>query len=208
MGIQGQLTVAEAAGSDRETTTQGPTSILGRIGVLLTGALVGSNATAQPSDAAAAADDDLIEEVVVTAQRRSENLQDVPISITALTNDDIDTYRFRDPGDLAAQTPNMSVQTVQGAGTPVFSLRGVSMYDWSFADTEITGRIGLDYTTDNGTLICASFNQGYRGGAFMAQALFDPGELSAADPEYLACSTRKSRKAFWCFWADARGAIG
>ena len=132
MGIQGQLTVAEAAGSNPETAMQGPTSILGRIGVLLTGALVGSNATAQPSDTAAAADDDLIEEVVVTAQRRSENLQDVPISITALTGDDIDTYRFRDPGDLAAQTPNMSVQTVQGAGTPVFSLRGVSMHDWSF----------------------------------------------------------------------------
>ena len=74
-------------------------------------------------------------QILVTAQRRSENLQEVPISITALTSDDIDTHRFRDPGDLSAQTPNMATSTVQGAGTPVFGLRGVSMNDWSFNQT-------------------------------------------------------------------------
>ena len=139
MGIQGQLTVAEAAGpkpetAKPETVMQRPTSILGRlggrIGILLTGAFVGSSAMAQQS--ADAGDGGIIEEIVVTAQKRSENLQEVPISITALTSADIDTHRFRDPGDLSAQTPNMSTSTVQGAGTPVFGLRGVSMNDWSY----------------------------------------------------------------------------
>lgn len=107
-----------------------PVSILGRIGVLLTGAFAGASAMAE--QAANEGGDGIIEEIVVTAQKRSENLQEVPISITALTSADIDTHRFRDPGDLSAQTPNMSTSTVQGAGTPVFGLRGVSMNDWSY----------------------------------------------------------------------------
>lgn len=112
-----------------------PRSTPGRIALLLTGAFAGSSAMAQqPADAGDAASG-LIEEILVTAQRRSENLQEVPISITALTSDDIDTHRFRDPGDLSAQTPNMATSTVQGAGTPVFGLRGVSMNDWSFNQT-------------------------------------------------------------------------
>ena len=107
----------------------------GRIALLLTGAFAASSAMAQqPTDAGDAASG-LIEEILVTAQRRSGNLQEVPISITALTSDDIDTHRFRDPGDLSAQTPNMATSTVQGAGTPVFGLRGVSMNDWSFNQT-------------------------------------------------------------------------
>ena len=110
-------------------------SNLGRMALLMTGAFAGSSAMAQPSANAGAAAGGLIEEILVTAQRRSENLQEVPISITALTSDDIDTHRFRDPGDLSAQTPNMATSTVQGAGTPVFGLRGVSMNDWSFNQT-------------------------------------------------------------------------
>ena len=112
-----------------------PRSTLGRIALLLTGAFAGSSAMAQQPANAGDAADGLIEEILVTAQRRSENLQEVPISITALTSDDIDTHRFRDPGDLSAQTPNMATSTVQGAGTPVFGLRGVSMNDWSFNQT-------------------------------------------------------------------------
>ena len=107
-----------------------PVLILGRIGVLLTGAFTGASAMAQ--QAANEGDDGIIEEIVVTAQKRSENLQEVPISITALTSADIATHRFRDPGDLSAQAPNMITSTVQGAGTPVFGLRGVSMNDWSY----------------------------------------------------------------------------
>ena len=132
MGTQGRLTVAQDAGSIGEIVVERPKSVLGRITAVLAGVLAASSAMAQQSGTEAVPDNDVIEEVVVTAQRRSESLQEVPISITALTSDDIDTYRFRDPGDIAAQTPNMSAQPVQGAGTPVFGLRGVSMNDWSF----------------------------------------------------------------------------
>ncbi len=73
-----------------------------------------------------------IEEIVVTAQKRTESLQEVPVSITVLTGKDIETYRFRDPEELAEFVPNMGNFPVTGAGTPVFSLRGVSMRDYSY----------------------------------------------------------------------------
>ena len=43
-----------------------------------------------------------------------------------------DQPSYEYPGDLSAQAPNMIASTVQGAGTPVFGLRGVSMNDWSY----------------------------------------------------------------------------
>ncbi len=55
----------------------------------------------------------------------------------------------------------------------------------SFSDSEVTGKIGIDYTFENGNLVYASFSQGYRGGAFNAQAYFDISELTPVDPEYL-----------------------
>ena len=115
-----------------ETVVKKPKSILARIGTVLAVALIGSNSIAQESGETGAQNEGVIEEVVVTAQRRSQNLQEVPISITALTSEDMDTYRFRDPADLAAQVANMQFSQVQGDGAPNFSLRGVSMLDWSF----------------------------------------------------------------------------
>ena len=51
----------------------------------------------------------MIEEIVVTAQKRSENLQDTPISVTAFTAEAIDALGFRQSVDVTAQTPNYSV---------------------------------------------------------------------------------------------------
>ena len=110
-------------------------SILGRIGVAIVSVLVGAAAVAEDASRPSGDDQNVLEEIVVTAQKRSQNMQDVPISITALTSDDMDTYRFRDPADLAAQVANMQYSQVTGDGTPVFSLRGVSMLDWSFNQT-------------------------------------------------------------------------
>ena len=111
-----------------------PVSILAGLGAVIAGAALGSSAVAQSGDASTQSTgaDQAIEEIIVTAQRRAENLQDVPVSIKALTSDDIATFRFRDPGDLAAQVPNLQTNTVTGDGTPIFSLRGVSMIEYSY----------------------------------------------------------------------------
>ncbi len=54
-----------------------------------------------------------------------------------------------------------------------------------FIDDEVTGKIGLDYTTEDGSLIYGSFSHGYRNGAFNAQAFQDPSEVTKVKPETL-----------------------
>ncbi|ARU55196.1 TonB-dependent receptor [Oleiphilus messinensis] len=63
--------------------------------------------------------------VVVTSQRREENLLDVPISITTLTQQDLDdagVHRLRDTQHLA---PNMIVTGPYVNGRPDFVIRGI-----------------------------------------------------------------------------------
>ncbi len=67
-----------------------------------------------------------IEEIIVTAQRREQNLQDISISISVLTGEQLDNLRIEQPADLAAYTPGMYVS--KGiAGNPIFALRGIGM---------------------------------------------------------------------------------
>ncbi|MDT7532024.1 TonB-dependent receptor [Sphingobium sp. SA2] len=66
-----------------------------------------------------------IEDIVVTAQRRSENLQDVPIAVTAFSADAISTARIQSFNDLATRIPGFSVNTFsQSRANP--ALRGGS----------------------------------------------------------------------------------
>ncbi len=50
----------------------------------------------------------VLEEVIITATKRSESLQDVPISITALTSADIESTGSVDLRDLAGNIPNFT----------------------------------------------------------------------------------------------------
>ncbi len=70
-------------------------------------------------------------DIVVTAQRRSESLQSVPVSITALGGDQLSQQRLQQVGDLAGSVPNLQASPAGGDGLPIFSLRGISMSDFS-----------------------------------------------------------------------------
>lgn len=72
-----------------------------------------------------------LEEVIVTAQKRAENLQEVPVSVSTLAGSDIEMLRFRDGADITAQIPNLQATNTMGDGFPIFSLRGVAMSDFS-----------------------------------------------------------------------------
>src|SRR5580698_8696463 len=71
-------------------------------------------------------DTDTVDEVVVTAQRRSENVQSVPVSIAVFSNQQLSDFRIEGTQDLATYTPGLYASTSQ-FGDPVFSLRGVGM---------------------------------------------------------------------------------
>jgi len=64
-----------------------------------------------------------LQEVVVTAQRREEELGKVPISVTALTQSDIDQRGIKDFLDIARFTPGVSIDN---SATNQISIRGIS----------------------------------------------------------------------------------
>ena len=65
----------------------------------------------------------LIEEIVVTAQKREENIQDVPISITAFSADALDVRGISNVKDLGQATPGL--QFTELASYSLIYLRGV-----------------------------------------------------------------------------------
>src|SRR6201988_4708422 len=66
-----------------------------------------------------------IQEVVVTAQRRAENVQDVPIAIQALTGDTLRQLNVVTFDDLIKHLPNVSGAS-QGPGQVEIFMRGLS----------------------------------------------------------------------------------
>lgn len=89
-------------------------------GLLATTMLTGAagSALAQTSSAE-------LEEIVVTAQKRSENLQDVPISIQALGSERLESLQVNDTVDYVKFMPSVTAPT----GAPGFSnfyMRGVA----------------------------------------------------------------------------------
>ncbi|MDP5208305.1 TonB-dependent receptor [Microbulbifer sp. 2205BS26-8] len=71
-----------------------------------------------------------IEEVVVTAQKRAENLQDVPIAITAFTGDNIKESGVKNLTDLGKYTPGVEMHN-DVALQPIYSIRGIQTNDWT-----------------------------------------------------------------------------
>ena len=67
-----------------------------------------------------------LEEIVVTAQKRSENLQDTPLAVSAITSEAIQSRGIADVSSLTAVAPNLSVTTT-GSSTSNIALfiRGI-----------------------------------------------------------------------------------
>ncbi|MFA7441235.1 MAG: TonB-dependent receptor [Sphingomonadaceae bacterium] len=98
-------------------------------------------------------------EIVVTAQKRQESVQDVPISITALSGSDLAKRQIRAAEDLVTTVSNLQVNSPLGDGIPVFSLRGITMSD-----------IGL---AQNGP-VAVYYDEVYKGNfAIMGLGMFD-----------------------------------
>jgi outer membrane receptor protein involved in Fe transport len=81
---------------------------------------------AAPADQAAAGATESagLQEVVVTAQRRAENLQDVPITVQAITGDQLTKLNVVNFNDLLKYTPNVSYSG-NGPGTGNIYMRGL-----------------------------------------------------------------------------------
>lgn len=69
-----------------------------------------------------------LETIVVTSQRRTQSLQEVPISVTAFSSEDLEKENILEARDYLSQTPNVSFSEDGGAGSRSvnISIRGVS----------------------------------------------------------------------------------
>ena len=74
-----------------------------------------------------------LQSVTVTAQRRTENIRDVPVSVTALKGDKLDV--LVSGGDdirlLAGKVPSLNVESSNGRTFPRFYIRGYGNTDFN-----------------------------------------------------------------------------
>jgi outer membrane receptor protein involved in Fe transport len=79
-------------------------------------------------------DDELLYEIVVTAQKRTERIQDVPMSISALGSDTIEKRNLVDMNDFLRTLPGVNFIDY-GAGRNTIIVRGVT------ADPQLEGKV-------------------------------------------------------------------
>ena len=108
-------------------------------GLLLATAIGSFPAMAAAQDAAANASSDAngFGDIVVTSQRTEQRLQDVPISVTAITADEIQTRQVNTPTDVARLVPNLKLDGVTGgsAGLKAY-IRGGGGTDGGYVMSE------------------------------------------------------------------------
>jgi len=91
---------------------------------LLACTAAGAGLFAASGTAFAADDDDVI---IVTAQKREQNIQDVPVAVTALAGDALVANRVVNVTDLTGLAPGVMSRANAGAlGSPNIAMRGVS----------------------------------------------------------------------------------
>lgn len=90
---------------------------------------IASLAAPQALAQTASGSDGGLAEIIVTAQRREQSLQDVPIAVTALTEDALVANRVMNVTDLTGLAPGVTVRTSAGGSKlPSFTVRGAVSY--------------------------------------------------------------------------------
>jgi len=69
-----------------------------------------------------------LEEVLVTATYRTENLQDIPVTVTAISGEDMERADIFDPTTVALRVPGMTYGEF-APGQAIISIRGISSAD-------------------------------------------------------------------------------
>lgn len=98
----------------QKSTRTGTTTAL----VLVLAPTAGFTQTAEPAAA--------LDEIVVTAQRRAENLQDVPVAVTAVGEREIEARGIASTRDVLPSIPNVTYDESFTVGNSFVSVRGVS----------------------------------------------------------------------------------
>ena len=90
-----------------------------------------------------------LEEIVVTAQRREQSLQDVPISVTAITGEAIEEGGFSDVEDLSIFVPNLFMRDAFTGQSLIVRGIGTSTGNEAFEQAVAAFSDGVYYGRDN-----------------------------------------------------------
>lgn len=85
-----------------------------------------------------AAQNATLERIEVTAQKRPQSLQQVPVSVTALSNAQIEQFSIEDVQSIAAFTPNLTA-TRAISGVNNYFIRGVGLDDFNLSSVPAIG---------------------------------------------------------------------
>lgn len=123
------------------------------LGIMATASLIAitvSPALAEDSSAADATSAAGGDEIIVTAQRREQNVQDVPIAIQAFSGSALQKIGISSTEELARRIPGATIFDTRGAGQPAWVIRGVGLADFNSNNTP-TAAIHYDdfYLTSN-----------------------------------------------------------
>ncbi len=94
----------------------------------------------------------VVEEIVVTAQKREENLSDVPISVQAFSADALDARGVQSTMDLMKVTPGLDFGVQAGDFASVF-LRGIGSEAWLTSDPSVASYVDGVYYSFTPSLI-------------------------------------------------------
>ncbi len=108
-------------------------------------------------------------EILVTARKRSEDIQTVPISISALSEKDLEARNISSLADLSNSTPGVAITSITGGTTQLIYLRGLAPANTA-NDLNVDGNVGVFidgiYQTSRNTLDVIS--------------VLDPGQIEIA----------------------------
>ena len=76
---------------------------------------------------------------MVTATKRATSSQKVPLAISVLSGDAIADKQLRDGIALARETPNLVAESISGAASPRYRLRGIGSNDFVITGTSSVG---------------------------------------------------------------------
>jgi len=72
-----------------------------------------------------------LEEIVVTAQKHSQDVQEIGVAVTAVSGDEMRALRIQQPLSLSTISPSLSTMNATTDGTPLFLLRGIGLDDFN-----------------------------------------------------------------------------
>lgn len=114
-------------------------------------AILSVGATSAPIAMAEEVDKNKLEVIQVTARKRVENVQEVPVAVTALQGDNLDAYSSSamDIRFLNAKIPSLSVESSFGRTFPRFYMRGLGNSDFDLNASQPVSLVVDDVVQEN-----------------------------------------------------------